>query len=187
MPSYFLKPPSSLSGDGTPVVRPRGCELLNYEGEVAAIIGTRARNVTPEEGVAAIGWYAPANDFGVYDLRWADRGSNLMAKGQDSFTPLGPPAPAAELDPGNLVLRTRVNGEVVQHDNTANLIFGFGALVADLARFVTLEPGDVILTGTPGGVGFRRDPKVFLRDGDRVRVEIDGIGAIENRVVAEVR
>ena len=96
-PSYFFKPPSSLGADGDPVARPRGCELLNYEGEVAAIIGTRARNVTPEEGLAAIGWYAPANDFGVYDMRWADRGSNVMAKGQDGFTPLGPPAPAASV------------------------------------------------------------------------------------------
>jgi 5-oxopent-3-ene-1,2,5-tricarboxylate decarboxylase / 2-hydroxyhepta-2,4-diene-1,7-dioate isomerase len=176
VPSYFLKPPSSLAGDGAPVVRPRGCELLNYEGEVAAVMGTRARNVTPEDGLAAIGWYAPANDFGVYDLRWADRGSNVMAKGQDGFTPLGPLAPAADVDPANLVLRTFVNGELVQHDSTANLIFGFGALVADLSRFLTLEPGDVILTGTPAN-------SRPVQPGDVVAVELEGVGRVSNSIV----
>jgi 5-oxopent-3-ene-1,2,5-tricarboxylate decarboxylase/2-hydroxyhepta-2,4-diene-1,7-dioate isomerase len=175
-PSYFLKPPSSLSGDGAPVVRPLGCELLNYEGEVALIIGERARNVDPVAGAAAIGWVAPANDFGVYDLRWADRGSNLMAKGQDGFTPIGPLAPAADLDLDALTLRTRVNGEVVQEDSTANLIFPFGQLVADLSRFVTLEPGDVILTGTPAN----SQPVV---PGDVVEVEIDGVGTLRNEIV----
>jgi regulator of RNase E activity RraA len=180
VPSYFLKPPSSLAGDGDPVVRPRGCELLNYEGEVAAIIGTRARNVTPEEGLAAIGWYAPSNDFGVYDLRWADRGSNLMAKGQDGFTPLGPLGAAADLEPQNLTLRTFVNGELVQHDSTANLIFGFGALVADLSRFVTLEPGDVILTGTPAN-------SRPVQPGDVVEVELEGVGRLRNPIVEAER
>jgi 5-oxopent-3-ene-1,2,5-tricarboxylate decarboxylase/2-hydroxyhepta-2,4-diene-1,7-dioate isomerase len=175
-PSYFLKPPSSLGADSDPVARPRGCELLNYEGEVAAVIGTRARDVTPEEGLAAIGWYAPANDFGVYDLRWADRGSNVMAKGQDGFTPLGPLAPATSVHANRLVLRTRVNGEVVQEDSTANLIFGFGALVADLSRFMTLEPGDVILTGTPAN----SRPVV---PGDEVEVELEGVGRVRSPIV----
>src|SRR5262245_48689095 len=140
-PSYFLKPLSSLAGDGDPVVRPRGTELLTFEGEVAAIVGRRARGVTPEQGAGHIGWYAPANDVGVYDLRWADAGSNVLAKGHDGFTPIGPAAPAAEVDPAALRLRTRVNGEVAQEDETSNLIFSFGLLVADLSRFITLEPG----------------------------------------------
>src|SRR5262245_32579252 len=139
VPSYFLKPPSSLAADGDVVVRPRGTELLAFEGEVAVVIGTRARQVTPEDGARHIGWIAPANDIGLYDLRWADRGSNLMAKGQDGFTPLGAPVPVDGHDLAALILRTRVNGEVVQEDSTANLLFGFGLLIADLSRFVTLE------------------------------------------------
>ena len=151
-PSYFLKPSSSISRDGAPVVRPRGCELLVLEGEIGVVIGTRARNVTPQEGAAHVGWITAANDFGVYDFRWADRGSNVLAKGQDGFTPVGPRlVPASELDLGALVLRTRVNGETVQEDSSANLIYDFGALIADLSRLMTLEPGDLILTGTPAG------------------------------------
>ncbi len=177
VPSYFLKPPSSLSFDRAPVVRPRGCELLAYEGELAVVIGRRARHVRPDDGLAYVGSYAAANDFGVYDLRWADRGSNLMSKGQDGFTPLGPRlVPAAELDPAATTLRTLVNGEVVQEDSTANLIFPVGLLVADLSRFVTLEPGDVILTGTPA----HSRP---VQPGDVVEVEIEGIGRIRNEIV----
>jgi 2-keto-4-pentenoate hydratase/2-oxohepta-3-ene-1,7-dioic acid hydratase in catechol pathway/regulator of RNase E activity RraA len=175
-PSYFLKPPSSLSHDGAPVVRPVGCELLNYEGEVAIVIGERTKDVSPQEGAARIGWVAPANDFGVYDLRWADRGSNLLAKGQDGFTPIGPLAGAGELDLDALTLRTRVNGEVVQEDTTAGLIFPFGALVADLSRFFTLEPGDIILTGTPAN-------SRPVGPGDVVEVELEGVGSVRNEIV----
>jgi 5-oxopent-3-ene-1,2,5-tricarboxylate decarboxylase / 2-hydroxyhepta-2,4-diene-1,7-dioate isomerase len=181
VPSYFLKPPSSLAGDGDPVVRPRGCELLAYEGEVAAVIGERARNVTPDEAASHIGFYTASNDFGVYDMRHADRGSNLMAKGQDGFTPVGPRlAPASEVDGAALTLRTYVNGDVVQEDSTANLIFTIPELVADLSRWVTLEPGDVILTGTP------RNSRP-VAPGDVVEVEIDGIGRLRNEVVEAER
>ena len=176
VPSYFLKPVSSLSGSGAPLVRPRGTELLTIEGEIALIIGRRARHLTPQEGAAHIGWIAPANDVGLYDMRWADRGSNLLSKGQDGFTPIGDPAPVERLDLDALTLRTRVNGSVVQEDCTANLIFAFGLLVADLSRFVTLEPGDVILTGTPAGAA-------VVVPGDRVEVEIDGVGTLVNEVV----
>jgi 5-oxopent-3-ene-1,2,5-tricarboxylate decarboxylase/2-hydroxyhepta-2,4-diene-1,7-dioate isomerase len=177
VPSYFLKPPSSVSWSGVPVVRPRGCELLAYEGELAVVIGTRARNVSIAEALEHVGAYTAANDFGVYDFRWADRGSNLMSKGQDGFTPLGPAlVPAAELDPEAIVLRTYVNGEVVQEDSTANLLFPIARLVADLSRFVTLEPGDVILTGTPA----HSRP---VEPGDVVEVEIEGIGRLSNPIV----
>src|SRR6059058_2133899 len=135
-PSYFLKPPSSIAGDGE-VVRPQGTELLAFEGEIAAIVGERVRDATAEEGLAAIGWYAPANDFGVHDLRWADRGSNLLSKGHDGYTPVGPLAPAREVDAGSLRLRTLVNGELAQDAGTDELIFPFAQLVADLARFMT--------------------------------------------------
>ena len=178
-PSYFLKPPSSLS-DGGPVVRPQGAELLAYEGEIALIIGARTRDATREQAAAAIGWYAPANDFGVHDFRWADRGSNVLAKGQDGYTPIGPAAAAADVDVTALRLRTRVNGEVVQEAGTEELIFSFAQLVADLARFMTLEPGDVILTGTPAGAG-------VVAPGDVVEVELEGAGAVTSTVVEAER
>jgi 2-keto-4-pentenoate hydratase/2-oxohepta-3-ene-1,7-dioic acid hydratase in catechol pathway/regulator of RNase E activity RraA len=176
VPSYFLKPVSSIASDGEQVVRPRGTELLAVEGEIAAIVGTRARHVSPERGAEHIGWYAPANDVGLYDMRWADRGSNLLSKGQDRFTPIGAPAPADRLDPARLTVRTRVNGTVIQEDSSANMIFPFGLLVADLSRFVTLEPGDVILTGTPAGSS-------LVEPGDEVEVELVGIGTVRNRIV----
>jgi len=176
VPSYFLKPPSSLAGDGDPIVRPRGTELLTFEGEIAAIVGRRARNVSPDEGAAYIGWFAPANDVGLYDFRWVDRGSSLLSKGQDGFTPLGEAVPAGEVDPAALTLRTRVNGEVAQEDVSANMIFPFGFLIADLSRFITLEPGDIILTGTPAG-------SRPVEPGDVVEVEVEGLGRIRNTIV----
>ena len=110
-PSYFFKPPSSLSGDGDPIVRPPGCELLCYEGEIALVIGTAARRVSVDAAESHIGWIAASNDVGVHDLRWADRGSNVLAKGQDGFTPIGPQlVPASELVLDDLTLRTFVNG-----------------------------------------------------------------------------
>jgi 5-oxopent-3-ene-1,2,5-tricarboxylate decarboxylase / 2-hydroxyhepta-2,4-diene-1,7-dioate isomerase len=174
-PSYFLKPPSTVS-EGGPVERPQGAELLAFEGEIAVILGEQARDVTREEAQRAIGWYAPANDFGVHDLRWADRGSNLLSKGHDGYTPIGPLAPAREVDAGSLRLRTLVNGELAQDAGTDELIFPFAQLVADLARFMTLERGDVILTGTPAGVG-------PLSPGSRVEVEVEGIGVLHNTAV----
>ena len=166
-PSYFLKPPSSLSGDGDPIVRPQGTELLTFEGEVALVISRAVRGVAPEKALEYVGWYAPANDVGVHDMRWTDRGSNVLSKGHDGFTPLGPLVDAADVDPAAIGLRTLVNGDVVQDDSTANLLFPFGLLVADLSRFMTLEPGDIILTGTPAGTG-------LVEPGDVVEVELDG-------------
>ena len=175
-PSYFLKPPSSVSAGGD-VVRPQGCELLAYEGEIAVIIGRAARGVALEEAPACIGWFAPANDLGAHDFRWADRGSNVLAKGQDGFTAIGPAVPAADVaDVAALRLRTTVNGEVRQDTTAADLIFSFGRLVADLSRFMTLEPGDVILTGTPAGTG-------VLEPGDVVEVALEGAGSVVSTVV----
>jgi 5-oxopent-3-ene-1,2,5-tricarboxylate decarboxylase / 2-hydroxyhepta-2,4-diene-1,7-dioate isomerase len=175
-PSYFFKPPSSLAGDGAPIVRPQGVELLAFEGEVAVIIGRTARGVTPEQGLAHIGWYAPANDVGVYDLRWNDRGSNVLSKGHDGFTPIGPALAAGDVDAAGITIRTLVNGELVQSDSTANVLFPFGLLVADLSRFMTLEPGDVILTGTPAG-------SRPVGPGDVVQVELAGLSSLSNPVV----
>ena len=174
-PSYFLKPPSSLCGSGD-VVRARGAELLAYEGEVAIIIGKRARDLSPHDAGECIGHYAPANDFGLHDFRWADRGSGLLSKGQDGFTPIGPAIPADGVDPDGLRLITAVNGEVRQDTRDDPLIFSFATLVADLSRFMTLEPGDVILTGTPAGTGV-----VF--PGDVVEVSLEGAGSVTSTVV----
>src|SRR5258708_16510934 len=130
VPSYFLKPLSSVACDGDPVVRPLGTELLTFEGEIALIVGRRARHVVPEEGLDHVGWYAAADDFGLYDLRWADRGSNLLSKGHDGFTPIGPAVPAGDVDPRALVLRTPVNGAGGQEDGRAHPILPFRPLGA---------------------------------------------------------
>ncbi|WP_020673323.1 fumarylacetoacetate hydrolase family protein [Amycolatopsis nigrescens] len=167
--SYFLKASSSLAADGGTVERPKGTELLGFEGEIALVIGKRGRRIDPAHAWPHVGWVTAANDLGLYDLRHADRGSNLRSKSGDGFTPIGPAfLPAAGLDPAALRLRTWVNGELVQYDTTAGLLFGFAELIADLSRMSTLEPGDVILTGTPAGAS-------VLEPGDLVEVEVDSV------------
>jgi 5-oxopent-3-ene-1,2,5-tricarboxylate decarboxylase / 2-hydroxyhepta-2,4-diene-1,7-dioate isomerase len=177
-PSYFMKPPSSLSAHLELVVRPAGCRFLNYEGEVAVVIGRRCRGVGVDEALSYVGGYTVANDWGVHDFRHADRGSMLRVKGQDGFCPLGPVlVDAGDVDPEDLTLRTYVNGEEVQRGHTGtDLMFSFAYQIADLARLITLEPGDVLLTGTPA----HSRP---VEPGDVVAVEVDGIGRLENHVV----
>jgi 5-oxopent-3-ene-1,2,5-tricarboxylate decarboxylase/2-hydroxyhepta-2,4-diene-1,7-dioate isomerase len=177
-PSYFMKPPSSVSGHRAPVVRPAGCRFLNYEGEVAVVIGRRCRGVSVADALSYVAGYTVANDWGVHDFRHADRGSMLRVKGQDGFCPLGPAlVDAADVDPEDLTLRTFVNGEQVQEGNTGtDLMFSFAYQVADVARLITLEPGDVLLTGTPAN-------SRPVEPGDVVAVEIAGIGRLENHVV----
>ncbi|MBO1741204.1 fumarylacetoacetate hydrolase family protein [Leifsonia sp. TF02-11] len=166
-PSYFFKPSSSVAATGGELERPAGTELLAFEGEIALIIGRPTRRVTPEEGWAAVSGVTAANDFGLYDLRAADKGSNVRSKGGDGFTPLGPDViPAASVRPDALRVRTWLNGELVQEGMTDDLLFPFGQLVADLSQLMTLEPGDVILTGTPAGSS-------VTQPGDIVEVEVD--------------
>jgi 5-oxopent-3-ene-1,2,5-tricarboxylate decarboxylase/2-hydroxyhepta-2,4-diene-1,7-dioate isomerase len=170
-PSYFLKPSSSLSLSGGTVERPPGCELLGFEGEVALVIGTRARRVSPEDAWNHVSAVTASNDLGVYDLRYADKGSNLRSKGGDGFTPVGPALlPARDVDPAALRIRTWLNGELVQEDSTATLLFPFARLVADLSQLLTLEPGDLILTGTPAGAS-------VAQPGDVLEVEVDAPGS----------
>ncbi|WP_431220916.1 fumarylacetoacetate hydrolase family protein [Leifsonia xyli] len=170
-PSYFFKPPSSIGHSGGELERPAGTELLAFEGEIALVIGRPARRVSPEEGWAAVSGVTAANDFGLYDLRAADKGSNVRSKGGDGFTPLGPAViPAADVDPDALRVRTWLNGELVQEGTTDDLLFPFGRLVADLSQLMTLEPGDIILTGTPAGSS-------VTQPGDTVEVEVDAPGA----------
>ena len=166
-PSYFFKPASSLAASGGELERPAGTELLAFEGEIALIIGRPIRRVAPEQGWDAVSGVTAANDFGLYDLRAADKGSNLRSKGGDGFTPLGPGViPASSIDPHALRVRTWLNGELVQEGSSDDLLFPFGRLIADLSQLMTLEPGDVILTGTPAGSS-------VTRPGDTVEVEVD--------------
>ena len=166
-PSYFLKPPSTLAAGGDPVLRPPGCELLAFEGEVALVIGTRAIRVSPADAWNHVRWVTAANDFGVYDLRSADGGSNVRSKGVDGFTPLGPGLlDARAVDPERVWLRTWVNGVLAQDAVSGDdLLFSFADIVADISRLTTLQPGDVILTGTPTG-------STVVRPGDLVEVEV---------------
>ncbi|GAA1022367.1 hypothetical protein Aple_076040 [Acrocarpospora pleiomorpha] len=167
--SYFLKASSSLAADGDPLVRPAGTELLGYEGEIALVIGTACRAVSPADAWAHVGWVTAANDVGLHDLRYADRGANVRSKSADGYTPLGPRLlDAAGLDPAALRVRTWINGELVQSDVTADLLFPFAELVADLSRTMILEIGDVILTGTPAGAS-------VAVPGDVVEVEVDSL------------
>jgi 5-oxopent-3-ene-1,2,5-tricarboxylate decarboxylase/2-hydroxyhepta-2,4-diene-1,7-dioate isomerase len=177
-PSYFLKPPSTLARHGDEVVRPLGCRYLNYEGEVAVVVGRRMKRVSVEDALGYVDAYTVANDFGVHDFRHADRGSMLRVKGQDGFCPLGPElVDADEVDPGDLTLRTYVNGDVVQEGNTGELLWPVAYMLADLSRLVTLEPGDVFLSGTPAN-------SRPVEPGDVVEVEVEGIGRLSNRIVA---
>ncbi|QGN31702.1 fumarylacetoacetate hydrolase family protein [Microlunatus sp. Gsoil 973] len=169
-PSYFLKPVTSLATTDQVVERPYGTELLAFEGEIALIIGRVARRVTPEQGWGCVAAVTAANDFGVYDLRVADKGSNLRSKGGDGYTPLGPKLiNAAAIDPTRLRVRTWVNGRLVQEDSAGTVVFGFGELIADLSQLITLEPGDVLLTGTPAGSS-------VVAPGDVIEVEVDQAG-----------
>lgn len=167
-PSYFLKPSSSLSLSGSSVERPAGCELLGFEGEVALVIGKDARRVGIEDAWSYVAAVTASNDLGVYDLRYADKGSNVRSKGGDGFTPVGPALiPADAVDPAGLRIRTWHNGELVQDDTTGDLLFPFARLVADLSQLLTLQEGDIILTGTPAGAS-------VARPGDVVEVEVSG-------------
>ncbi len=177
VPSYFLKPPSTLARHGDEIVRPRGCRYLNYEGEVALIVGRRMKRVREDDALDHVAGYSAANDFGVHDFRHADRGSMLRVKGQDGFCPIGPGVvDAGDVDPTDLALRTYVNGEIVQVGNTRELLWPFAYMLADLSRLITLEPGDVLLTGTPAN-------SRPVEPGDVVEVEVDGIGRLSNRIV----
>jgi 5-oxopent-3-ene-1,2,5-tricarboxylate decarboxylase/2-hydroxyhepta-2,4-diene-1,7-dioate isomerase len=176
-PSYFLKPPSSLARHGDEVVRPHGCRYLNYEGEVAVVVGRRMKRVAPDDALGRVAAYSVANDFGVHDFRHADRGSMLRVKGQDGFCPIGPElVDAGDVDPTDLTLRTYVNGEVVQEGNTGELLWSIAYMLADLSRLITLEAGDILLSGTPAN-------SRPVEPGDTVEVEVDGIGRLSNRIV----
>jgi len=176
-PSYFMKPPTTLNGHRGLLRRPRGARFLNYEGELAVIVGRRMQGVPMDEALDYVGGYTCANDVGLHDFRHADRGAMLRVKGQDGFLPLGPELVAAsEFDPTRYTLRTYLNGKVVQEATADDLLFPVAYQLADLCRVITLEPGDVVLTGTPAN-------SRPMEPGDVVEVEISGLGRLTNTVV----
>ena len=166
-PSYFFKPSSSVAASGSVIERPAGTELLAFEGEIALVFGKTARRVPLDRAWECVAWVTASNDFGLYDLRANDRGSNVRSKGGDGYTPIGPSLVDARcVDPGALRLRTWVNGELRQDDATSGLLFPFAQLIADLSQHFTWEPGDILLTGTPAGSS-------VVVPGDVVEVEVD--------------
>jgi acylpyruvate hydrolase len=185
-PVLFTKFASSLTGPFDPIPCPPESEAIDYEGELAVVIGRRTRRVATADATQHVAGYTVANDVTARDFQYRTH-QWLQGKAWDASTPLGPAlvTPDEVPDPGKLNLRTRVNAELVQEASTALLIFSIPTLISTISEFTTLEPGDVILTGTPAGVGFRREPKLLMGDGDVVSVEIDGVGRLENRFVSE--
>jgi 5-oxopent-3-ene-1,2,5-tricarboxylate decarboxylase/2-hydroxyhepta-2,4-diene-1,7-dioate isomerase len=176
-PSFFMKPPTTLGGHRGEIRRPRGTHFLNYEGELAAVVGRRMQGVPVADALDYVAGYAAANDVGLHDFRHADRGSMLRVKGQDGFLPLGPEVTSARrFDPTDFTLRTLLNGEVVQEATAEDLLWGVAYQLADLSRLITLEPGDIVLTGTPAN-------SRPMAPGDVVAVEISGLGSVQSTVV----
>ena len=174
-PTYFHKPTTALNAHGGEVVRPPRCRYLNYEGEIAIVIGERCKHIAPEEADDYIAGYTIANDFGLHDFRDTDAGSMLRVKGSDTLCPIGPGL-VTGWDFHAKRIRTRVNGEVRQEGTTAEMIWDMRYLVADIARTITLMPNDVILSGTPAN-SRPVDP------GDVVEVEVDGLGVLRSFIV----
>lgn len=169
--SYFFKPASSVAATGGTVERPAGTELLAFEGEIALVIGKPTRHVSLQDAWSHVASVTAANDLGLYDLRANDKGSNVRSKGGDGYTPLGPELiDASALDPADIRVRTWVNGELRQDDSSAGMFFSLPQMVADLSQHFTLEPGDVILSGTPAGSS-------VIVPGDVVEVEVDAPNA----------
>ena len=173
-PLLFLKPPSALVHSGDPIVLPPETQQVEHEGEIAVVIGTAARHVPESEAMGYVAGFAPLNDVTARDLQKID-GQWTRAKGFDSFCPLGDLVPADEVNPAELEVICRVNGEVRQHGAASQMAWGIPALIAYISAIMTLEVGDVIATGTPAGVG-------PLRPGDSVEVEIPGVGLLRNPV-----
>jgi 5-oxopent-3-ene-1,2,5-tricarboxylate decarboxylase/2-hydroxyhepta-2,4-diene-1,7-dioate isomerase len=174
-PTYFHKPVTALNSHGGDVVRPPRCRFLNYEGEIAIVIGRECRHVGPDEAGEFIAGYTVANDFGLHDFRDTDAGSMLRVKGSDTLCPLGPGL-VNEWDFHGKRIRTLVNGDVEQEGNTDEMMWDMQYLVADIARTITLIPGDVILSGTPAN-------SRPVQPGDVVEVEVEGLGTLRNRIV----
>ena len=174
-PTYFHKPTTALNSHRGAIVRPAGCKWLNYEGEIAIVIGRTCRNVSPQEAGDYIAGYSVANDYGLHDFRDTDAGSMLRVKGSDTLCPVGPGL-VTDWDFRGKQIRTLVNGEVKQDGNTDEMEWDMHYLVADIARTITLLPGDMLLSGTPAN-------SRPVQPGDVVEVEVEGLGRLTNHIV----
>jgi 5-oxopent-3-ene-1,2,5-tricarboxylate decarboxylase/2-hydroxyhepta-2,4-diene-1,7-dioate isomerase len=174
-PTYFHKPLTALCGHGADIVRPERCEWLNYEGEIAIVIGRYCRNIAPDQAGDYIAGYSVANDYGLHDFRDTDAGSMLRVKGSDTLCPVGP-ALVTDWDFRGKQIRTLVNGKIAQDGNTDEMQWNMHYLVADIARNITLEPGDILLSGTPAN-------SRPVKPGDVVEVKVEGLGTLRNTIV----
>lgn len=183
VPIIFAKFPSSINGPDAPVVLPQDDPQGDYEAELAVVIGRKAKAVSEAKALTHVAGYMPLNDVSARRWQFADK-QWVRGKSCDTFCPTGPwlTTKDAVPDPHALAIQMRVNGHVVQNSNTSNLIFGVPALIAFISAAITLEPGDIIATGTPDGVGVFRKPPVFLKSGDVMEVEIEGLGVLRNTV-----
>jgi 2,4-diketo-3-deoxy-L-fuconate hydrolase len=179
-PLLFSKFATSLCGDGDAIVLPEGIGHVDAEAELAVVIGERVHAISREEALGAVAGYTCANDVSARDAQFGD-GQWFRGKGFDTFCPVGPSIVELD-DPSDLRVVQRLNGETLQDSRTSSLIFDIPTLIAYVSNVLTLEPGDLILTGTPDGVGVFRDPKVTLAPGDVVEVEVEGVGVLRNDV-----
>jgi 2-keto-4-pentenoate hydratase/2-oxohepta-3-ene-1,7-dioic acid hydratase in catechol pathway len=183
-PLLFGKLSNTFVGEGDAIVLPPDVGHVDAEAELAIVIGERASRVPKERAFDVVAGYTCANDVSARDAQFGD-GQWFRGKGFDTFCPVGPRVvPAGELDPSDVRIQQRLNGEALQDSRTSDLIFDVPTLVHYVTQAITLEPGDLILTGTPQGVGVHREPKVALADGDVVEIEIEGIGVLRNPVRA---
>ena len=186
-PIVFAKYPNTVVGPGEAIKIPPITEQADYEAELAVVVGHPARNVSASEALEYVFGYTNCNDVSSRDLQFSEGGQWTRSKSLDTFCPLGPYIATREEvpDPQSLSIRCVLNGEVMQDSNTSKMAFSVAELVSFLSSGMTLMPGDIIATGTPAGVGFVRDPKVFLKAGDEVTIEIEGLGSLTNPVEAE--
>ncbi len=181
-PLLFSKWPNTLIAPGEPIRLPAISKNVDYEAELGVVIDRRATGVAAADALGYVRGYLVANDVSGRDLQFGD-GQWVRGKSLDTFLPVGELVPAAEVpDPQALPVRAILNGETMQDSTTANMVFGVAEIIAFITQAITLEPGDLILTGTPAGVGAFRDPKVWLKPGDEITIEIDGVGSITNPV-----
>jgi len=185
-PIVFAKFPTALIGHNQPIVKPALTEKMDYEAELGVVIGKRGKNIPEKQALSHVAGYTIVNDVTARDIQVSD-GQWVRAKSFDTFAPSGPFLVTADEapDPQNMDIRLTVNGELRQSSNTRNMVFSVAYLISYLSRVCTLLPGDMISTGTPGGVGVFRDPPVFLKEGDVVSIEIEGLGTLTNSVTEE--
>ena len=193
-PVFFQKPPTSITGPDSPIIIPRHAKMVDYEAELVVVIGRRGKDIPAGEARGYVLGFTCGNDVSARDWQFPKdlppgRSVWYHAKGFDTFAPIGPELVTIDEigDPHRLRIRLRLNGETMQDSNTSNMMYNVWEIVEWASKGITLEPGDLIFTGTPSGVGFRRRPQVFLKHGDLVEVEIEGIGVLRNPVVEEAR